>query len=465
MPSSTTSAVPPATTSTGTKVKIELAGHWGYRRLLRSAVPAVTMMIVMSVYSIVDGLFVSNFVGTTAFAALNLIWPALAVVGALGLMVGTGGSALVSITMGQNDYPRASRIFSVLIRFTLIMALLFAVPLLLLMKPIAIALGAEGEMVGEAVTYGNICAIGMPGYMLQMAFQSFFMTAERPQMGTKLSIVCGVTNMGLDALFILVFGWGLAGAAAASMVACAVGGIFPLWWFSSRRNDSRLRLSLLTRMADARSIIRRACTNGLSEYVGNIAFNVVGICYNLQLMHYFGENGVAAYGILMYIGFIFGAVFFGYNFTVGPAVGFNYGAQNTGELRSLLRHSAVLTLVAGALMAVVCEAGAEGLARVFVSYDESLLALTTRAIRFYMISLVLCGFNIFVSAWFTTLNNGVISAVASFTRTLVFELAAVFILPLLLGIDGIWLAVNVAEFLAFLLTTSLLIHFRKRYHY
>ena len=446
-------------------MKIELAGPWGYGRLLRSSVPAVTMMIVMSVYSIVDGLFVSNFVGTTAFAALNLIWPALAVVGALGLMVGTGGSALVSMTMGQNDYPRASRIFSVLIRFTLIMALVLAVPLLLLMRPIAIALGAEGAMVDEAVAYGNICAIGLPGYMLQMAFQAFFMTAERPQMGTKLSILCGVTNMGLDALFILVFGWGLAGAAAASMIACAVGGFYPLWWFSSRRNDSRLRLNLLTKMADMRNVIRRACTNGLSEYVGNIAFNVVGICYNLQLMRLLGEDGVAAYGILMYIGFIFGAVFFGYNFTVGPVVGFNYGAQNTGELRSLLRHSAVLTLVAGALMAVVCEAGAEGLARVFVSYDPSLLALTTRAIRLYMISLVLCGFNIFVSAWFTGLGNGVISAVASFTRTLVFELAAVFVLPMLMGIDGIWMAVDVAEFLAFLLTTSLLIRFRKRYQY
>ena len=446
-------------------MKIELTGHWGYRRLLRSAVPAVTMMIVMSVYSIVDGLFVSNFVGTTAFAALNLIWPALAVVGALGLMIGAGGSALVSMTMGQDDYPRASRIFSVLIRFTLIMALVFAVPLLLLMKPIAVALGAEGAMVHEAVVYGSICAIGMPGYMLQMAFQSFFMTAERPQMGTKLSIVCGVTNMGLDALFILVFGWGLAGAAAASMIACAVGGFFPVWWFSSRCNDSRLHLNLFTKLSDARSVIRRVCINGLSEYVGNIAFNVIGICYNLQLMHYLGEDGVAAYGILMYIGFIFGAVFFGYNFTVGPVVGFNYGAQNHPELRSLLRRSAVLTLLAGAVMAVVCEAGAEGLARVFVSYDPELLALTTKAIRLYMISLVLCGFNIFVSAWFTGLGNGVISAVASFTRTLVFELAAVFVLPIIIGIDGIWMAVDVAEFLAFLLSLALLFAFRKRYHY
>ena len=446
-------------------MKIESAGHWGYRRLLRSAVPAVTMMIVMSVYSIVDGLFVSNFVGTTAFAALNLIWPALAVVGALGLMVGAGGSALVSMTMGQDDYPRASRIFSVLIRFTLVMAAVLAVPLLLMMRPIAVALGAEGAMVGEAVTYGSICAVGLPGYMLQMAFQSFFMTAERPQMGTRLSIVCGVTNMGLDALFILVFGWGLAGAAAASMIACAVGGFFPVWWFSSRRNDSRLRLELLTRMADARSVIRRVCVNGLSEYVGNIAFNVVGICYNLQLMRLLGENGVAAYGILMYIGFIFGAVFFGYDLTVAPAVGFNYGAQNTAELRSLLRRSAVLTLAAGAVMAVVCEGGADVLARVFVSYDASLLALTTRAIRLYMVSLVLCGFNIFVSAWFTALGNGVVSAVASFTRTLVFELAAVFVLPLLVGIDGIWLAVDVAEVLAFLLALTLLALFRKRYGY
>ena len=446
-------------------MKIELAGHWGYRRLLRSSVPAVTMMIVMSVYSIVDGLFVSNFVGTTAFAALNLIWPALAVVGALGLMVGAGGSALVSMKMGQDNYPDACRIFSVLIRFTIVMALVLMVPMLLLMKPIAIALGAEGAMVHEAVVYGNICAIGLPAYMLQMAFQSFFMTAERPQLGTKLSVICGVTNMGLDALFILVFDWGLAGASAASMIACAVGGFYPLWWFSSRHNDSRLRLSLFTKMTDARNVIRRVCLNGLSEYVGNIAYNVIGICYNLQLMHYLGENGVAAYGILLYIGFIFGAVFFGYDFTVSPVVGFNYGAKNVGELRSLLRRSAVLTLAAGAVMAVICEVGAEGLARVFVSYDASLLALTTRAIRLYMISLVLCGFNIFTSAWFTALSNGVVSAVASFTRTLVFELAAIFVLPLLVGIDGIWMAVDVAELLAFLLSVALILSFRKQYHY
>jgi len=446
-------------------MKIELSGHWGYRRLVRSSVPGVAMMIVMSIYSIIDGLFVSNFVGTTAFAGLNLVWPAIAVVGAFGLMTGSGGNALVSMTMGQNDYPRASRIFSVLIRFTLIMSVLLAIPMLVLMKPVVIALGAEGAMIHEAVVYGSICTAGMPVYMIQMTFQSFFMTAERPQMGTVLSVVCGFTNIALDALFILVFGWGVAGAAAASMIACAVGALYPLWWFSSRHNDSKLKLNLTTRMTGTWRVIRRACTNGMSEYVGNIAFSVVGICYNLQLMRHMGENGVAAYGILMYCGFIFGAVFLGYNFTVSPVVGFNFGARNTAELRSLLRHSTVLTLVAGTCMAVLCEAGAGVLARVFVSYDPTLLAITTRAIRLYMFSLVLCGFNMFVSAWFTALNNGLVSAVAAFARTLVFELGAVFLLPRLLGIDGIWMAVDVAEVLAFLLSVGLLAAFRKRYQY
>lgn len=446
-------------------MKIELSGHWTVGRLLKSALPSVAMMMVTSMYSIVDGLFVSNFVGTTAFAALNLVWPAIAVVGALGLMVGTGGSALVSMTMGQGDYPAASRIFSVLIRFTLIMSVLLAIPMLLLMRPIVVALGAEGAMVHEAVVYGRICTAGMPAYMLQMAFQSFYMTAERPQLGTRMSVCCGVTNMVLDALFILVFGWGVAGAAAASMIACAVGGFYPLWWFQSKRNSSSLRLTFGVRYAQAWHAIRRTCSNGLSEYVGNIAFNVIGICYNLQLMRLLGEDGVAAYGILMYIGFIFGAVFIGYNLTVGPVVGFNYGAGDVAELRGLLRRSTVLTLIGGLLMALACEGGAGVLARVFVSYDAHLLALTTRAIRFYMASFLLCGFNMFTSAWFTGLGNGKVSAFAAFMRTLVFELAAVFVLPSVIGIDGIWMAVDVAELLAFLLSLALIALFRKRYGY
>ena len=443
-------------------MKIALNGHYGYRRLVRSSIPSVLMMLVGSIYSVVDGLFVSNFVGTTAFAALNVIWPAVMIIGALGLMIGAGGSALVSMTMGQGELLRASKIFSMLIRFTLYLAFFFMIPLLLLMEPLARVLGAEGEMVHQCVIYGRICAVGLPGFMLQMCFQSFYMTAEKPQLGTIMSIVCAVTNMTLDALFIVGFGWGLAGAAAASMIACCVGGFYPLWYFSSGRNHSSLRI--LPAFFEREPILR-ACSNGLSEYVGNISFNVLAICYNLQLLRMMGENGVAAYSVLLYYGYIFAAVFFGYNITVTPVIGYNYGAGDKAELKSLLRHSMVLLLVLGALMTIVSELSAGPAAKLFVGYDPELASLTKHAIRLYMISFFIAGINLFTSAWFTGLGNGKVSAIVSFIRNLVFELGFVFLLPALMGGDGIWLAVDAADLCCLILSTTLILAYRKKYGY
>ncbi len=443
-------------------MKIALHGHYGYRRLVRSSIPSIVMMLVGSIYSVVDGLFVSNFVGTTAFAALNVIWPAVMIIGALGLMVGTGGTALVSMTKGMGEAERANVLFSMLIRFTILIAVVFMIPLYLLMEPLARVLGAEGEMVHQCVIYGRICTVGLPGFMLQMCFQSFYMTAEKPQLGTLMSIVCAVTNIALDALFIVVFHWGLAGAAAASMTACFVGGFFPLWYFRSRFNNSSLRL---VRAPFERKPILKASSNGLSEYVGNISWNVLAICYNLQLLKMMGENGVAAYSVLLYYGYIFAAVFFGYNLTVTPIIGYNYGAEDKAELRSLLRHSIFLLLGLGSLMTLVSELLAEPAARLFVGYDPELSALTKHAIRLYMISFFIAGVNIFTSSWFTGLNNGKVSAVVSFIRNLVFELGFVFLLPVLIGPDGIWLAVDAADFCCLILSAALILAYRKRYGY
>ena len=443
-------------------MKIALHGHYGYRRLVRSSIPSIVMMLVGSIYSVVDGLFVSNFVGTTAFAALNVIWPAVMIIGALGLMVGTGGTALVSMTKGMGEAERANVLFSMLIRFTILIAVVFMIPLYLLMEPLARMLGAEGEMVHQCVIYGRICTVGLPGFMLQMCFQSFYMTAEKPQLGTIMSIVCAVTNIALDALFIVVFHWGLAGAAAASMTACFVGGFFPLWYFRSRFNNSSLRL---VRAPFERKPILKASSNGLSEYVGNISWNVLAICYNLQLLKMMGENGVAAYSVLLYYGYIFAAVFFGYNLTVTPIIGYNYGAEDKAELRSLLRHSIFLLLGLGSLMTLVSELLAEPAARLFVGYDPELSALTKHAIRLYMLSFFIAGVNIFTSSWFTGLNNGKVSAVVSFIRNLVFELGFVFLLPVLIGPDGIWLAVDAADFCCLILSAALILAYRKRYGY
>ena len=443
-------------------MEIALNGHYGYRRLIVSSIPSILMMLVGSIYSVVDGLFVSNFVGTSAFAALNIIWPAVMLIGALGLMVGTGGSALVSKTMGEGNRFRADVIFSMLIRFTLILSLVFMVPLLVFMEPLARLLGAEGETLRLCVVYGSICTLGLPAFMLQMCFQSFYMTAERPQLGTVMSIVCAVTNMTLDALFIVVFHWGLAGAAAASMLACCVGGFFPLWYFSSHRNRSSLHM---VHSPFEREPLLQACSNGLSEYVGNISWNILAICYNLQLLKMMGENGVAAYSVLLYYGYIFAAIFFGYNIAVTPIIGYNYGAGDKAELKSLLRHSVMLLLSVGALMTLVSELSAGPAARLFVGYDPELTALTEHAIRLYMISFFIAGFNLFISAWFTGLNNGKVSAVVSFVRNLVFELGFVFLLPAILGSNGIWLAVDAADLCCLVLGVTLILAYRKRYGY
>ena len=438
-------------------------GHYGYGRILRELWPMVLMIIVTSVYSIVDGWFISNYAGSTAFASMNIIWPALSIISALGLMVGAGGSALVSKTFGEGDARRGNRIFTMLIRLTFFVGLAISALCFGLMRPLVVALGAEGEMVRYAVVYGRILAAALPVYMLQLALQPFCMTAGKPELGTMTSVACGLTNIALDALFVAGFGWGLTGAAVATAVSFLVGGAIPTSFFFSRRNSTPLHF--VPGSPAEGPAIRQSLSNGLSEFVGNISFNVVGICYNLQLMRYIGENGVSAYGVLMYIGFIFGSVFIGYNMGISQVIAYKYGAGDKAELRSLLRKSCVLIAGAGILITAVIEAFAPRLSAVFVGYDPALCALTTYALRIYMISFLICGFAMFASAWFTALNNGPVSALISFTRTLVFELGCVFLLPLLLGIDGIWLAVNVAEVLALALSAALVLGLRRRYGY
>ena len=440
-----------------------MESHYGYRRILKELWPMVLMLMVTSVYSIVDGWFISNYAGSTAFAAMNIIWPAVAIISALGLMVGAGGSALVSKNFGEGKTEQGNHTFTMLIRLTFVAGLVISAIFFAFMRPVAVKLGAEGAMIDYAVTYGRILTAALPIYMLQLALQPFCMTAGKPQLGTMTSIACGVTNIVLDALFVAGFGWGLTGAAIATAMSFVVGGAIPVVFFNSKRNVTPLRF-IHDSPADGPSI-RQSLTNGLSEFVGNISFNIIGICYNLQLMKYIGENGVSAYGVLMYVGFIFGSVFIGYNMGISQVISYKYGACDKLELRSLLRKSCVLIAIGGLVITALVELFAPQISRVFVGYDDELCNLTTYAMRIYMVSFLICGFTMFASAWFTALNNGPVSAVISFTRTLIFELGCVFLLPLVLGIDGIWLAVNVAEVLALILSAALVFGFRKRYGY
>ena len=442
-------------------MKIRLSDHFTYKKLFGFVYPTVIMMVFTSIYGVVDGFFVSNFVGKTPFAAVNLIMPFVMIIGGMGFMVGTGGTALVSKAMGEGDNIKAKKYFSMMIYFTAAFAAVLTVFGIAFMRPVAVFLGATEEMLEYSVIYGRIVIGFTVAFMLQNVFQSFLVAAERPKMGLVCTVAAGVTNMVLDGLFIAVFNWGVAGAAIATGISQCVGGIIPLIYFILP-NKSRLHL-VLTGLK-VRPILK-ACANGSSELMSNISSSLVGMLYNFQLIKYAGENGVSAYGVLMYTQFIFVAILLGYSIGTAPIVGFHYGASNTAELKNLLKKSTVIMGTGGVILAACALLCSRTLASIFVGYDRELYELTLRAFKIYSIHFVFAGFNIFASGFFTALNNGAVSAAISFLRTLVFQSSSVLILPALFGVDGIWWAVCVAEVAALVISAVFIVVNRRKYNY
>ena len=441
--------------------RIQLSDHFTYPRLLRFVAPSITMMIFTSIYGVVDGFFVSNYVGKTPFAALNFIMPFIMVLGGTGFMLGTGGSALVAKEMGCGHTERANRIFTMMIAFVVVTGLILTALGVAFIRPIARLMGASESIMADCVLYGRVTIAFTTAFMLQNVFQSFFIAAEKPRLGLFVTVAAGITNMALDALFIAVFNWGVAGAAIATGLSQCVGGVLPLIYFL-RPNTSLLRL----RPAALRlRPILQSCGNGSSELMSNISSSLVGMLYNFQLMRLIGEDGVSAYGVLMYVQFIFVAIFIGYSIGSAPVVSFHYGAQHHSELKNLLRKSALLMAIGGVTLTVLARVLAAPLSRLFVGYDASLYALTTHAFRLFCWSFLLAGFNIFASGFFTALNNGAVSAAISFLRTLVFQAGSVVVLPILLGVDGIWWAITAAEIFAFIISGVFLVLKRNKYHY
>lgn len=442
-------------------MKIQLSDSFDYKKLLRFTFPSIIMMVFTSIYGVVDGFFVSNFVGKTPFAAVNFIMPFLMILGTVGFMFGTGGSALIAITMGAGDKERAQRLFSLFIYVSAICGILIGALGIVVIRPVAAWLGAEGEMLDNCVVYGRIILAVLPALILQYEFQSFFITAEKPKLGLAVTVAAGVANMVLDALFVGVLRWGLVGAAAATAISQSVGGIIPLIYFG-RPNTSLLRLTRTK--FDGRALLK-ACTNGSSELMSNISMSVVGMLYNIQLMKYAGGDGVAAYGVLMYVNMIFLAAFIGYSVGVAPVIGYHYGAGNHGELKGLLKKSLVLIGIFSVGMVALAEGLARPLALIFVGYDPELLDMTLRGFLVYSFSFLFAGLAIYGSSFFTALGNGLVSALISFLRTLVFQVAAVLIFPLIWGLDGIWFSIVAAELVAALVTVAFLAGKRKKYHY
>lgn len=442
---------------------IQLSDHFTYQKLIKFTMPSMAMMIFTSIYGIVDGFFVSNFVGKTPFAAVNLIMPFLMITATVGFMFGTGGSAIVAKTFGEQKPALANSYFSLFVYVATALGVFFAVLGYIYIRPIAVFLGAEGELLKACVIYGRINMIGLPFFLWQLLFQSFFVTAERPNMGLGVTIASGVTNMVLDAVLVILLPqeYKLAGAAWATVLSQVVGGVVPLIYFFCP-NSSILRLGK-TRY-DGKAILK-ATVNGSSEFMSNVAMSVVAMLYNTQLLRFAGEDGVAAYGVMMYVSMIFAGAFIGYSIGTAPVVSYHFGAQNHDELKSILRKSLYMLGIFGAVMFIAAELTAPALAKFFVGYDEDLMKLTIHGARIGALSFLLMGFAMFSSGFFTALNDGVTSAIISFLRTLVFEAAAVIFLPMLLGVDGIWWAIVAAEMMAVVLAVFFLAVKQKKYHY
>ena len=442
-------------------MKIQLSDHFTYGKLFRFTLPSIAMMVFTSIYGVVDGFFVSNFAGKTSFASINLVMPFVMILGGVGFMVGTGGTALVSKILGQRDREQANRVFSMMVWLTLLLGAVLGVLGVVFMEPVAKFLGAEADMMHDCVLYGRIVIAFTASFMLQNVFQSFLIAAEKPKLGLATTVAAGVTNMVLDAVFVGVLHWGVAGAAVATGLSQCVGGIVPLIYFL-RPNDSLLRLGPAK---FAWKPIFQAVTNGASELMSNISGSLVAMLYNFQLMRLYGQDGVSAYGVLMYVQFIFVAIYVGYSIGCAPVVGFHYGAQNRDELKNMLKKSSILMSLAGIVLTGCAYFLSSPLAKIFVGYDENLFALTHHAFQVYALTFLLAGMNIFASSFFTALNNGGVSAAISFLRTLVFQCACVLILPEILGPDGIWWSNFVAEIGAFIISMAFLLGKRKKYGY
>ena len=439
---------------------IRLSDHFSLRRLLRYALPSIAMMIFSSIYGIVDGFFVSNYVGKMAFTAVNLIYPFLIILGSIGFMFGTGGAALISKTMGEKNIKKAKETFSLIIFTSVVLGIILSILGIIFLPQIASLLGAKDEVLTDCILYGKIILISLPFYILQYEFQCLFSTAGKPKFGLIVTVISGMSNIIFDYLLVAVFSLGLFGAAIATMISQVVG-VIPLIYFFGKNKSL---LHFVKFKFDIKSLLK-VCSNGSSEFLSNVSSSLISILYNLQLLKYAGENGVAAYGVLMYVSMIFQAIFIGYSIGVSPIVGYHYGAKNTSELKNVFTKSMIVIFITAIIMFICGELLSEPISRIFVNYDDELLQITKNAFRIFSFSFLLSGMSIYGSSFFTSLNNGLISALISFLRTVVFQASAVMILPIFLKLNGIWLSIVVAELMSFIITFTFLIMKRKKYQY
>lgn len=440
---------------------IQLSDHFDYRRLLRFTIPSMLMMIFTSVYGVVDGLCVSNYIGKEALASVNLVWPFSMFCSSIGMMLGTGGAALIARTLGRGQKERAKGLFSMIVAVAIIASLVITVIGMVFMPEIAVILGADEELLPLCITYGRILTLSLVFFVMQQMFQTLLITAERPQLGFGFMVGAGIVNIVLDILFLMVFHWGIEGAAWATLLSCIVGGLGPLIYFLTP-NSSLLRFT--RPLWDWRALLK-ACGNGSSEMVLDLSIPLCTMLYNVQLMKMSGQDGVAAFGVINYVCMIFMGLFIGYLMGMENIVAYHYGAENTQEVQNLRRRSVHLMLGIGLVMCLGAELAAAPLSRFFVGYDGHLTELSTHAFRLYATGFLIMGLNALASSFFTALGNGLVSAIIAFCRTFLFQSVSIFLLPIVLGLDGIWLSLAVGECLCLVVSWWYYRRYKTRYNY
>ena len=423
--------------------RIQLSDHFTYAAILLFSLPSIGMQIVDNTYQVADGFFISNYISEAAFEAENLIFPPLLIVMYVGLMFGTGASALISRELGEGRKERANQILSMAVSVLAVLGVLLSAALYFLLPSIARWVGASEALAPDCVVYGRVLSFFMPFQMLSMAFHPLLITAERPGLGLWTTIVNAAANILLDWAFVAGFGWGMRGAAFATGLAWLVSAVIPFVYFMNRKNS----LHLTRPVTDFRAL-GQTLYNGASEMVDAVAYAVVALIFNLQMLHYLGEDGVGAYAVSEYVGGLFSSVFYGISMSLVPVVGYHLGQKNVKELHSLKRRGLVIMGAFGAVMTGLCMVLAEPISRVFVGYNEELTALATLALRLISLSFLLGGITTYSSSYFTGLNQGSASLAIAVVKGFVGPIAAVYLLPLLIGSDGLWLSTPAAEALA-----------------
>ncbi len=438
-----------------------LAKKFSLASLLLFAAPNIIMMIVLSMYIIVDGMFVARFIGTTALSAINMFYPAICFEMALGIMIATGGSAIAAKKLGEGKQKEAQNNLSFLMVVEGSFGIVIAVVGNLFTAEIVSFLGASAAQAPLSITYAKIIFSFAPAFFLQTAFQTFFVTAGKPALGLIVTILGGVANILLDYIFMAPLRLGVTGAAIATGIGYCIPAMVGVIFFLKAKTNP---FHFVRPRFDGK-VLLQACANGSSEMVTNLSNAVTTFLFNFTLLQFYGEDGVASITIILYFQYLFTALYFGYSNGIAPIISYKYGNDDRKQLQALFKNSVLFLIISSIAANVLLHFTISKLLTIFTAENSPVYQITLHGFSIYSMAFMIMGLGIFSSAMFTAFSDGITSAIISFSRTFLFIVGAILLLPAILGERGVWLAVPIAEAFGFLISILYLIGKKQKFHY